>query len=156
MNELERARNEIAEIDALLANLDKQRVPLEKRKNDLRAWIELGQRLFGSGLPHPSADFKESLQRSALRQVARPASMKAQILQISEKVISEGGPLPTRDLIPLIEAEGVQITGADKMVTVSVILSRSDRFMSDRTLGWSLVRPHKEETPSDAATSTGS
>jgi hypothetical protein len=60
---------------------------------------------------------------------------------------------PTVQLVEAIEATGLTITGKDKNVTVSVILSRSDEFVSDRTRGWSLIA---EKTPADAATSPGS
>lgn len=52
--------------------------------------------------------------------------------------------------------ERPDITGADKNVTVSVILSRSDKFVADLAIGWSHASIQKEETPEDAATSQGS
>lgn len=51
--------------------------------------------------------------------------------------------------------ESNALTGSDKPTTVSVILSRSEEFVSDRSRGWSLA-PQEEKTPQDAATSEGS
>jgi hypothetical protein len=86
----------------------------------------------------------------------REASLKARVLALSKQAIQKAGPLSTRELLALIESAGVEVTGADKPTTVSVILSRSDEFKSDRTVGWTLVDPQKELTPQDVGASAGS
>lgn len=79
--------------------------------------------------------------------------MKARVLELSRGLILTHGPLHTGQLVTMIEAEGQPITGKDKNTTVSVILSRSDEFVSDRSRGWSLA---VEKTPGDVAASPGS
>ena len=64
----------------------------------------------------------------------------------------------TRKLVSeKIEAEGVSIGSADKVLAVSTILSRAkEKFKSDRAAGgWVLVKPHQEETPQGAPTPAG-
>ena len=83
--------------------------------------------------------------------------MKARILGLAEQAIKARGPQSTAALLEFVEAAGVEVTGAHKPTTVSVILSRDDRFKSDRKVGWTLVEPiQKELTPQDARTSAGS
>lgn len=155
-----------AKAEAELTNIDSQLAKLERRRDELRQFVELGRRLYagtgserrptGTAIRIPrrrlAEDAEPPSQAGAFIQRARELSLKASVLQLSEQAISERGPTHTRELIDYIESRGVQITGSDKTVTVSVILSRSDRFASDRTRGWTL----KQETPQDAPTSTGS
>lgn len=78
--------------------------------------------------------------------------MKARVLDLSRNAINMHGPLHTTQLVELIEQTGLEITGKDKNITVSVILSRSDDFVADRSRGWSLA----EKNPQDVAASAGS
>ncbi len=79
--------------------------------------------------------------------------MKARILALSRQVLTAQNFAHTTQLVEFIESNGVHITGANKNTTVSVILSRSEEFVSDRSRGWSLAA--EEKTPQDAATSAG-
>jgi hypothetical protein len=78
--------------------------------------------------------------------------MKARILAVCRDVLSSRPYAHTVELVRILEAQGVAISGKDKNTTVSVILSRSKDFVSDRARGWSLVQ---KETPQDAPTSAG-
>jgi hypothetical protein len=74
--------------------------------------------------------------------------LKARVLALSKRAIQDHGPQSTNALVAYIEAAGVTVTGAHKPTTVSVILSRSDEFKSDRKVGWVLTEPaQKELTP---------
>ena len=84
----------------------------------------------------------------------RDGSMKSRVLEISEALIKRAGPIPTKALVDRLEANGLEIGGSDKVLTVSVILSRSDRFKADRSLGWTLAEP--KENPQDVGASAGS
>lgn len=146
------AENEMRSVRAQIA-------ALHKREQKLEAFISLGKELFAHSEPSPSRERVHLLHeapKDALAKVVedgRRASMKAQVLNLARQAIQERGtPTHTRELLAYIEAAGVVVTAADKLTAVSVILSRSDDFKSDRTAGWSLT----EKNPHDALTSAGS
>ena len=139
--------------EAILAGIDQRIAELERQKADLQQFITLGRKL-ARVAQAVSVDTAASFGTPTAVSTAAP--MKTRVVDVAARTIRDRGPTHTRDLIPLIEAEGITITGADKPTTVSVILSRSQLFKSDRTIGWSLAdKPHKEEPPQDAATSAG-
>jgi hypothetical protein len=156
-----KAANELLSIDGQIA-------ALEKRRAALRQFVDLGQRLYAdigsdaAGRLPPGADVVSSVASMGVMGFAermrnnRENSLKARVLALSKQAIQEAGPRSTRELLAYIEAAGVEVTGADKPTTVSVILSRSDDFKADRNVGWTLVDPQKELTPQDAPTSAGS
>lgn len=146
--------------EAELASIKSKIASLQKREEELRLFVELGKRLFADGQTGPVRRFNiprrvlldapasEESEKASVRET----SLKARVLALARQRIEQRGPQSTRDLVAFIEAQGIEVTGADKPTTVSVILSRSDEFVSDRTRGWSLA----EKNPQDAATSAGS
>lgn len=60
-----------------------------------------------------------------------------------EKVLADGVPRKTADLVKLLEKNGIPIGGVNPTKTLSVLLSTTDRFKSARPHGWTLemVRP---------------
>lgn len=157
MDFLSRAEIDLAEIDRKLAEL----VPLQQRREQLRAFIAMGRNLFGGAVDSANAqDLSDAtvVPRTVIA-VGRAGSAKARILDTAAAVIAAEGPMPTRSLLDRLEAQGIEIGGSDKLVTVSVIMSRAkDRFKSDRAVGgWSLLTPsHEEKTPQGAPTPAGS
>ncbi len=134
---------------AELGKIDSEIALLEMRRDSLRQFVTLGAKLYGD---HAQADLLGGIPEPKVRATGR-VPLKRRIVELAHRFIKENGPTTTKDLVDLIEREGVEITGADKSVTVSVVLSRSNEFASDRRLGWSLA---KEESPHDATTSAGS
>lgn len=160
------ARNELLSIDEKIA-------ALEKRKAELRMFIELGARLFTANLNEAARP--TGLQRTGNKfiffggpvQGPKPQtstevkartfqSQKEMVLTKAKEIIALMGSMTTKELIEYIESTGQTIGGSDKTLTVSSILSRSEEFESDRVKGWSLKEGPKEKTPQDAATSAGS
>lgn len=144
--------------DALIV-VRREIAALREREQKLETFLNLGKELFADqiGAHHRKRIplILSDSTASALKSMAESGqrmSMKASVLNLARKAIEERGSIHTRDLVAYIEATGVTVTGADKSTTVSVILSRSDDFVSDRSKGWSL----KEQTPQDAPTSAGS
>jgi hypothetical protein len=145
-----KAASELASIDAQIASL-------EKRRSALRQFIELGQRLFtgsvldlqpGNVYPANSLGPTTRMGTPTATTTTREQSLKARVLALSKQAIQEQGPQSTNALVAYIEDAGVTVTGAHKPTTVSVILSRSDEFKSDRKVGWVLTEPaQKELTP---------
>jgi hypothetical protein len=153
------AQAEIDEIDQKLKALRASQIPLESRRNDLVQFLSLGRRLFEQPDAHsqePSMVGRVRTHDSApvgVLSTAGGTSMKARVLSMCRQILSKKPYAHTVELVYILEANGVAITGKDKNTTVSVILSRSDEFVSDRTRGWSLTQ---KETPQDAPTSAGS
>ena len=151
-----------SQAEAELHSIDQQISKLQRRQVELSEFVSLGRKLFDTDSVKLSFAFHggNATQQAAgsltTPRVPRPrdGSMKARVLKISEALINSFGPIRTKALVERLEANGLEIGGADKGVTVSVILSRSDRFVADRSNGWSLAGP--KENPQDAPTSAGS
>ena len=147
--------------EAELNSIEQQIASLQRRQSELRQFVSLGRKLFDAtpvqgSLELPVRHATQETGEMVFARTRRPrdGSMKAKILEISEELISLAGPMTTKSLVEALEDRGVSITGADKTVTVSVILSRSDLFKADRTLGWTMVEA--KENPQDVSASAGS
>lgn len=147
--------------EAELNSIDQQIAALQRRQIELRQFVTLGRRLFDAtpvqaslALPERQATQETGIAAMARTRRPRDGSMKARILETTETLIKSYGRIHTKPLIERLEANGIEIGGADKAVTVGVILSRSDRFQADRSLGWGLAQ--SKENPQDAPTSAGS
>lgn len=156
MDKYQQAVVELQGIEQQLAAL----VPLQKRRDQLRPFVEMGRALFDT---RPASDGNADSRNAS--SIAVPAltsgkagSAKAQIISAAKSIIEAEGPMQTKTLLDRIQASGIEVGGVDKTITVSVILSRAkDLFKSDRAAGgWKLIHPHKEENPVDAPTSTES
>jgi hypothetical protein len=144
-----------------LNSIDQQIAALQRRQVELRQFVALGHKLFNetpvqASLRLPERQATQATGIAALIRTPRPrdGTMKSRVLEISEMLINRFGPIPTKALVDHLQANGVEISGSDKGLTVSVILSRSDRFKADRSIGWTLSKP--KENPQDAPTSAGS
>ena len=165
MDKQDRAVTELERIEAELAKM----AALQKRRDYLRQYIELDRILFDEQATndarqdHPM-DAPTRKPRAVLNdpqvleERPRREFTKDRILNGSRRLIAANGPMQSADLISALEKVGVTIGGADKVLTVSSILSRAkDQFKSDRAAGgWTLVSPHNEETPQGAPTPAGS
>ena len=158
----------VAELERIEAELAKIAM-LQKRRDSLRQYIELDRILFDkqsadNARQDDSTDAAARKQQVALDapnlrdERPRRESAKDRILNGAARLIDSNGPMQTVDLVKMLERGGIAIGGADKLLTVSSILSRAkDRFKSDRAAGgWVLLSPHKEETPQGAQTPAGS
>ena len=163
----------IAELERVEAELAKM-AALQKRRDHLRQYIDLGRILFDQ---QASIDApQKTMTPSPAWSVAPPASSptevpgpiyavtgrkreftKDRIVSGATSLITNNGPMQTAELVKMLEQDGVIIGGADKVLTVSSILSRTkDQFKSDRAAGgWTLVKAHKEEPPQGAPTPAG-
>ena len=157
MDKYQQAVLELQDIEQQLAAL----VPLQKRRDLLRPFVEMGRALFDA---QPSSDGNASSESASSISPPPPlttvkaGSAKAQIIAAAKSLIAAEGPMQTKTLLDRMHASGIEVGGVDKLITVSVILSRAkDVFKSDRSAGgWKLVHPHKEETPQGAPTPAGS
>lgn len=164
MDKQELAIEELERIEAELAKM----APLQKRRDYLRQYIELDRILFDHQAPDDAR--KHSMDApthkshaapndsQALDDLPRRETTKDRILAGARHLITSKGPMQTAELVKLLEQNGVVIGGADKVLTVSSILSRAkEQFKSHRAAGgWKLVSPRKEKTPQGAPTPAGS
>jgi hypothetical protein len=163
MDAYAKALSELSEIDSRIA-------ALQQRRDTLRKFIDLGQSLYGPAqvslltglaIPDGGAVLAEQMTRQrALAGALREHSAKAKILSACVAHIQAHGSTSTRDLLTMLNAQSIEVNGADKINALSVMLSKSDQFDSDRKFGWSLkseARMNEQEgTPQGAPTPAGS
>jgi hypothetical protein len=158
----------LAKAKAELADIDQRIAEMARRKNDLQAFIAAGERLFGAEAasiedePLPrrrlSRDIQELSQEVAGSIMGYRLTKKDRITSAAfETLLVRGVHMTSRELADVIGQQGIDL-GNDPASTVSVLLSRDDRFKSERAKGgWKLASsPDKEETPQGAATPAGS
>jgi hypothetical protein len=152
---METSKNIYFEAESELLSIGDQILALQKRQNELRQFIDLGKRLF---LPSQSVlsafTYVKPTEKTLIDNVFRTPrenSKKARILNTCMSIIKMSGATPTSSLVTQLEAAGIELTAVDKLTAVSTILSRSDKFKSDRVKGWSLV----EKSPHDVDASAG-
>jgi DNA-binding FrmR family transcriptional regulator len=146
-----------------LNEIDSQISTLQQRREALKKFIDLGDTLFGvlPQIRQVNASIERlrgvSGQISAITEAVESASRTAKhrILTFCRGYIETNGPTTTRQLIDVLESSGIEVSGSDKVATLSVLLSKSDNFQADRKNGWTLIDPHQESAPPDAPTSAG-
>ncbi len=152
---MEAAKNIYIEAESELASIGDQISALQKRQNELRQFIDLGRRLFKQNQSASSTlTYVQPTEKTLVDNVFRTPrenSKKARILNTCMSIIKMSGATPTSSLVTQLEAAGIELTAVDKLTAVSTILSRSDKFKSDRVNGWSLA----EKSPHDVDASAG-
>jgi hypothetical protein len=127
MDPIERATSELAQIER-----DVER--LIARRDQLRQFVALSRSLFGDAEASKAA--VEARQESIIYDESEPATMKEKVRRAAWQILRAEGPMQTKPLVEKLVQRGLEITGADPVMTVSVIMSRSrDRFISDRSRG---------------------
>jgi hypothetical protein len=150
MDAYAKAKEELREIDIHIA-------ALQQRKVALRQFVDLGEALFREGghegptLTAATGHVGISLNNVSLR----VESAKARILAGCESIIRRRGATPARELVTALDSMGIEVGGADKLANLSALRSKSNQFVSDRKLGWSLA-VNKEQTPQASEAPAGS
>jgi hypothetical protein len=149
------SRSELLRLaEAELAEIVAQIAALTKRRQELHDFVALGRKLYGGEQVSKNTSDLFVSPGAGKSPTPREYSLKARVLKAVREYIELFGPTPTPDLVRMLEElHGIEVSGKDKGVTVSVILSRSNEFVSDRKNGWSLA---EEKNPQDGATSAGS
>jgi|GEM_PF-6596743 hypothetical protein len=93
--------------------------------------------------PAPAAGEQQQPETDGGHRTAhrRPNERTTQIRNIARDYIASqnGSPVPTRELLPVIERHGIDVGGKDKNSTLSALLSYSDEFESNGRAGWTLA-----------------
>jgi hypothetical protein len=159
MDLLKPARDEIRLLEKTIADS-------MTRLNDLRAFVEAGDRLYGA-----SSKLKTTLKSAESSLLAQPlgsdatpsrtaapeqydlsprASKASQIVARVEWALelAASGHMKSKELVGVLQDHGIDL-GAKPIGSLSVYLSKSGRFVSERAKGgWALKQqPRKEEPP---------
>jgi hypothetical protein len=74
------------------------------------------------------------------RDEALNQTAKARITNAVADILRDGEARHTRELLSILESRGIHIGSADKVIGLSSLLSKDDRFVANRTFGWSLKK----------------
>lgn len=156
MNQLDLAAQELAAVE----EREKELIMLNARKADLRAFAQLGAKLFGS---QSSAESQADPQTQSARPLhdrtfafaaapkTRTGTAKAIVERVAAELLTNTPFVQTGEVLAAAQAAGARIGAADKLLAVSAILSRAPQFENDRSKGWFL----KDEKPESAPTQSG-
>ena len=141
----------LSKAKAELAVIDRQIARLNEKQARLRDFVQVYGELAGTvpSVPltvppqQPEPTFTERA-RITMSELSKGVTLKSMIAGAVSMILADGTPRHTRALVPLIEKQGIEISGKDKVQAVSAILSADDRFKADRSVGWSL---NKEADP---------
>ena len=135
----------LAKAKAELAVIDRQIARLHEKQARLQNFVQMYGELAGTPIseavsapPEQSGPSFADHARAVMREVASGVTIKSRIAGAVSLILADGIPRHTRVLVPLLESQGIPITGKDKFQAVSAILSTDDRFKADRSVGWSL------------------
>ena len=153
MDLLASAESELSEIERKIAEMQ----PLMQRRDQLRTFISVGRTLYSAPIGQASMLPPAVSTLAAPTPVTGSGTQKARIAQAVAALIAARGPMQTKELLRAVQEQGIEVGGADKLVSMSVLLSRAkDTFKSDRAAGgWVLNTPHKEQPPQGAPTPAG-
>jgi hypothetical protein len=79
----------------------------------------------------------------------RKGSKASDVVYAVTGILADGEARPTRVLLRMLKTRGLAFSGSDEAQTLSIQLSTSGKFQSNRKLGWTL----KSAEAQDAATS---
>lgn len=167
-NLIEQAQSELADIEQKIAAVE----PLRPRREQLRAWLALTMQIYpdiaAADEPAPATTVKVPASATTTQMLSElwPDNMlvrrrttktqKELVVEAATEIILAEGPMLSRAIAERMKARGIELGGADPASAVSSILSRDDKFESDRAAGgWVLTSPHKETPPPGAPTPAG-
>lgn len=139
----------VQKASADLAAVREEILRLQARERKLKQFIdayaddETAPTLSNSGYTGAALDnFKAAMMaRRAAYGAPSESTTKGSVASAVQRILSDGKPRHTRELLELLKQEGVGLGGAaDQILALSRILSQDKRFMPNRTLGWSLKK----------------
>ncbi len=152
MNDLvTKAQQELASIRKQLTDMDFRRRELESRANKLHMLLKVTEDLGylqatnpskapeAGPLPLPPLPPLPKLSAS-LTVVTEGKTQKEKITDFCAELLAVGFPMKTSELLQELQQAGIEVGGANKLLTVSALLSKDDRFVPSRKEGWSLKR----------------
>jgi hypothetical protein len=134
---IEQARVDLQRLRRRIGQLEAELVDVRAKATKLEHFIEMASQ-YGldsenNGAPNSSTNHlvpKKAGQNSSADEITSAAA---------EVIKRHGRPVRTRDILVEIEKMGIVIVGKNPTANLSAYLSRSDRFVADRTQGWILL-----------------
>jgi hypothetical protein len=89
---------------------------------------------------------------TSVRRTRAPSERTQRIRSLVTNLLNgQAEPVPTRNILGFVEAEGIQVAGNQPVSTLSALLSHSEEFESHGRAGWTLKRDIKNAEGSDVA-----
>ncbi|QWF18701.1 hypothetical protein [Lysobacter capsici] len=137
----------LAEIDGQVQKLRHELTTLLARREKVVQLIELSNELGLAVDPKPPLPLPPPLParpaplvqfRDDLGNVVPHQSVKASASDRVASYLSDGSREKTAALLKRLDNEGIVIRGKDRVLALSAILSKDERFEASRKLGWAL------------------
>lgn len=141
-NPLEIARAEYLKLKDRRDEIEIERDDIEERMDELEEFFRIAKTV--------ASDFKSPFDEKPTRPKLRLKSKlntKDAVVAATEKMLSGGKAMPTRVILAELANQGIQVGGKTekhRILHVSSILNRSERFVADRAKGWSLLTEQLE------------
>jgi hypothetical protein len=139
---------------AELLAIQKQKAELAAKEGALKNLIAAYSGSQPNGLMQPIVPTPASAPAVVLPAVdpavgAPQRGTTGRVIEIAKAVLAQNGALHTRDLMPVLESQGISVGGKDPAAAVSAILSREkDIFRNDRKAGW-MLKPQDDSELDD-------
>jgi hypothetical protein len=144
-----------AELTILKGEFERARVryvELQQRITKIQNYIDVAREFESTGVDSPRENPSE--RRSRIPQ----GGIGAQAIRLAVEMVQERGkPIPTKELVDLMKARGLDVGGNNPITTLSSYLSRAPELSADRSRGWSLTGWAAQDikNANDAETSLG-
>ena len=139
---VQQAERELVALHQEIARLDQQIGEAQERATKLQHYIEVATEFErGSDTVYASTSpgAVNVVQANGSRGRVPQGGMSGRAISKSIAALRERGhPIPTTELLKIIEGRGVKLGGAKPVNALSGYLSRTPGLSADRTLGWSL------------------
>ena len=148
MNDLvTKAQQELASIRKQLTDMDFRRRELESRANKLHMLLKVTEDLGYLQAANPAKapgvgplPLPPLPPLPTLSVATEGKTQKEKITDFCAELLAVGFPMKTSELLQELQQAGIEVGGANKLLTVSALLSKDDRFVPSRKEGWSLKR----------------
>lgn len=130
MNELvSAALKEFKSLRDRKAEMERGMQEIQHRMQELETFLKIADTI----QPQKLVEYSEE---------TRMPTLKDQVLSATQRMLRGGIQMQTRDIVQELERQGIKLPGgtpAGKVLRVSLLLSREkEKFVADRTNGWSL------------------
>jgi hypothetical protein len=133
----------VAQVRKEQQQLRRQRAAIDARLAELETVLRVLPTL---GVPLTTAIFDMREQGDNMVAVASVLTIKHQIIEGCQRLLADGKPRHTRDLVSYLQGQGIALKGKDPVLQVSAVLSKDKRFAASRKVGWTL-QPQNGEGP---------
>ena len=135
-NPFETARAEYLRLKNRRDEIDTEHDEIEERMDELEEFFRIAKTV----APDFKFPFDEKHERPKLKLKSK-INTKDAVVAAAERMLAGGKALPTRAILAELVSQGIQVGGKTekhRILHVSSILNRSERFVADRAKGWTL------------------